>query len=39
MGGLMGGGLAQMAGAGAPRLKTKGSGHMEKKDRNKKKRR
>ena len=39
MGGLMGGGLAQMAGPAGPRIKTKGSGHMEKKDRNRKKKR
>ena len=40
VGGLMGGGLAGMAGArGAPALKAKGGTHMEKKDRNKKKKR
>ncbi len=36
---LMGGGLAAMGQPGGPMLRTKGSGHMEKKDRNKKKKR
>ncbi|HLL90528.1 MAG TPA: signal recognition particle protein [Tepidisphaeraceae bacterium] len=36
---IMGGGLGAMGQPGGPMLRTKGSGHMEKKDRNKKKRR
>jgi signal recognition particle subunit SRP54 len=36
---LMGGGLAAMGQPGGPMLRTKGSGYMEKKDRNKKKKR
>jgi signal recognition particle subunit SRP54 len=39
MKGLMGGGLNNLGMPGGPMLKTKRSGHMEKKDRNKKKRR
>jgi signal recognition particle subunit SRP54 len=39
MKGLMSGGLNNLGMPGGPMLKTKRSGHMEKKDRNKKKRR
>jgi signal recognition particle subunit SRP54 len=39
IGGLMGGGLAQMAQTGAPAVRPKGSSWQDKKDRNKKKRR
>jgi signal recognition particle subunit SRP54 len=39
MRGIMGGGLAGLASGGGPGLRTKKGGHMEKKDRNKKKKR
>ena len=39
MKGLMGGGMANMGTPGGPMIKTKKGGYMEKKDRNKKKKR
>jgi hypothetical protein len=39
MKGLMGGGLSGLGSPGGPMIKTKKSGYMEKKDRNKKKKR